>query len=222
MRHYLGAAVSGGNALGHNPSGVQHFQGPLTLTASDTTGPGAADYRMELADLAVLTILGAYSLIGVGIIAEKYRYLAQAGADLKARLAGGASAIPQTPALAKAFAEASGEKADPRTIDRELALVSDRATAGMVFLATIGNTAPFVGLFGTVLGIMHAFGKIASTGEAGFETVAGPLSSALIATAAGLGVAIPAVIFYNYFGRRIQSLLVEARYLLERELAERA
>jgi len=168
-------------------------------------------------EIVVFVILGLYSVVGVAVIFEKYRYLAQAAADLHARLADRQGAVLKLPALAKAFDEVGKHGAS--AIDREVALMQDRSTAGMVYLATIGNTAPFVGLFGTVLGIMAAFAGIKESGQAGFDTVAGPLSSALVATAAGLGVAIPAVIFYNYFGRRIQSLLVETRYLLERELA---
>ncbi|HYE78650.1 MAG TPA: MotA/TolQ/ExbB proton channel family protein, partial [bacterium] len=72
---------------------------------------------------------------------------------------------------------------------------------------------------GTVLGIMEAFRSIAEEGNPSFATVSGGLSAALVATAAGLAVAIPAVIFYNYFGRRIQSHLLETRYVLEHELA---
>lgn len=174
---------------------------------------------MSHAELVVFIVLGLYSLIGVAVIAEKYRYLSQATADLKARLAQGPAATPQTPALAKIFAETAAAPGDSRVLDRELALVQDRATAGMVYLATIGNTAPFVGLFGTVLGIMDAFANIARTGDAGFQAVSGPLSAALVATAAGLGVAIPAVIFYNYFGRRVQSHLTEVRYVLDRTSA---
>lgn len=171
-------------------------------------------------EIVVFVILGIYSIVGVAVIFEKYRYLAQASADLKARLADRTGASMKLPALSKVFEEVG--KHGVTAADRELALMSDRSTAGMVYLATIGNTAPFIGLFGTVLGIMNAFSDIQKSGQAGFDTVAGPLSSALIATAAGLGVAIPAVIFYNYFGRRIQSLLVETRYLLERELAGEA
>src|SRR5690606_8456875 len=77
------------------------------------------------------------------------------------------------------------------------------------FLATVGSTAPFVGLFGTVWGIMMAFMNIARQGQAGIDVVSGPIAEALIATAIGLMAAIPAVVAYNFFTARIQNLSVE-------------
>jgi biopolymer transport protein TolQ len=77
------------------------------------------------------------------------------------------------------------------------------------FLATTGSTAPFVGLFGTVIGIMIAFMQISATGAAGMDVVSQGISEALIATAIGLMAAIPAVIAYNYFLRRIRVLSSE-------------
>lgn len=74
---------------------------------------------------------------------------------------------------------------------------------GQVLLATVGSTAPFVGLLGTVWGIYHALTAIASTGQITIDKVAGPVGEALIMTAAGLAVAIPAVLAYNIFGRQI-------------------
>ncbi|AIL32716.1 hypothetical protein IX83_04805 [Basilea psittacipulmonis DSM 24701] len=73
--------------------------------------------------------------------------------------------------------------------------------AGLTFLATIGATAPFVGLFGTVWGIYHALANIASMGTINIATISGPIGEALIATAFGLFVAIPAVLAYNLFNR---------------------
>ncbi|MCP4200014.1 MAG: flagellar motor protein MotA, partial [Proteobacteria bacterium] len=77
------------------------------------------------------------------------------------------------------------------------------------FLATTGSTAPFVGLFGTVIGIMISFMQISATGAAGMDVVSQGISEALIATAIGLMAAIPAVIAYNYFLRRIKVLSSE-------------
>lgn len=74
---------------------------------------------------------------------------------------------------------------------------------GMTELATIGSSAPFVGLFGTVWGIKNALQDISSTGQAGIDVVAGPIGEALIATAIGIAVALPAVLAYNFFLRRI-------------------
>jgi len=77
------------------------------------------------------------------------------------------------------------------------------------FLATVGSAAPFVGLFGTVWGIMEAFTEIQKAGKADLGSVAGPIGEALIATAASLAAAIPAVVAYNYFNRRVKVLGAE-------------
>ena len=80
---------------------------------------------------------------------------------------------------------------------------------GQVLLASIGATAPFVGLFGTVWGIYHALAGIAAAGSMTIEKVAGPVGEALIMTAAGLAVAIPAVLAYNVFGKRVSACEAE-------------
>ena len=77
------------------------------------------------------------------------------------------------------------------------------------FLATTGSTAPFIGLFGTVWGILLAFQKIGETGSASIQVVGHDIAHALIATAVGLAAAIPAVIAYNYFVSRIKVLASE-------------
>lgn len=74
--------------------------------------------------------------------------------------------------------------------------------SGLTMLASIGSTAPFVGLFGTVLGIMNALQDISKSGSASLDVVAGPIGDALIATAIGIAVAVPAVLAYNYFVKR--------------------
>ena len=81
--------------------------------------------------------------------------------------------------------------------------IIDKLQFGQVMLATVGSTAPFVGLFGTVWGIYHALAGIAGSGQVGIDQVAGPVGEALVMTAAGLAVAIPAVLGYNIFSRRI-------------------
>jgi len=75
---------------------------------------------------------------------------------------------------------------------------------GLAELATIGSTAPFVGLFGTVWGIMHALQDIGKSGSASLDVVAGPIGEALIATAIGIATALPAVLFYNLYLRRLK------------------
>lgn len=91
-----------------------------------------------------------------------------------------------------------------RTLGRAIGVEIRRLTQLVPFLATAGNTAPFIGLFGTVWGIMNTFQGIGLSGSASLAVVAPGISEALIATAAGLAVAIPAVIAYNYFTDRIR------------------
>jgi len=74
--------------------------------------------------------------------------------------------------------------------------------SGLTLLASIGSTAPFVGLFGTVVGIMHAMHQITASGSSSLEVVAGPIGDALVVTAVGIAVAVPAVLAYNFFLRR--------------------
>jgi len=80
---------------------------------------------------------------------------------------------------------------------------------GLGLLATIGSIAPFVGLFGTVVGIINAFRGIAATGSGGMAAVSGGIAEALVATALGIFVAIPAVVFFNHFTGRIENFHVE-------------
>ena len=80
---------------------------------------------------------------------------------------------------------------------------------GQVLLASIGSTAPFVGLFGTVWGIYHALVGIAASGSISIEKVSGPIGEALIMTAAGIAVAVPAVLAYNIFGKRVAACEAE-------------
>lgn len=79
-----------------------------------------------------------------------------------------------------------------------------RMENGLGILASIGSTAPFIGLFGTVWGIMNALTAITASGSAGLDVVAGPIGEALIATAIGIATAVPAVLAYNYFLRKVR------------------
>lgn len=83
---------------------------------------------------------------------------------------------------------------------------SRRLHAGHVLLASVGSTAPFVGLFGTVWGIYHALGTISALQQVGVDKIAGPVGDTLVMTAAGLAVAIPAVLAYNALGKRARAL----------------
>jgi len=88
------------------------------------------------------------------------------------------------------------------SIQRAMGHVQSRLQDGLAVLATVGSTAPFVGLFGTVWGIYHALVKIGISGQASIDKVAGPVGEALIMTAIGLAVAVPAVLGYNWLVRR--------------------
>jgi biopolymer transport protein ExbB len=88
------------------------------------------------------------------------------------------------------------------SVQRAVDTVQNRLQDGLAFLATVGSTAPFVGLFGTVWGIYHALTAIGIAGQASIDKVAGPVGEALIMTAIGLAVAVPAVMGYNWLVRR--------------------
>jgi biopolymer transport protein ExbB len=96
-----------------------------------------------------------------------------------------------------------------RALRQALSASQRRLEFGQVLLASVGSTAPFVGLLGTVWGIYHALGSIAASGQAQIENVAGPVGEALIMTAFGLVVAIPAVLAYNVLGRLVRQLSEE-------------
>jgi len=97
------------------------------------------------------------------------------------------------------------------SIQRAVEKVQSRLQDGLAFLATVGSTAPFVGLFGTVWGIYHALTAIGMSGQASIDKVAGPVGEALIMTAIGLGVAVPAVLGYNFLVRRNKTAMEEVR-----------
>jgi biopolymer transport protein ExbB/biopolymer transport protein TolQ len=100
-------------------------------------------------------------------------------------------------------------EASRRALERAEAIVHAELKRGVSSLATIGSTAPFVGLFGTVVGIINAFKGISTEKSTGLGAVAGGISEALVATAIGLFVAIPAVMVFNYFTNKVESFDVE-------------
>jgi biopolymer transport protein ExbB len=97
------------------------------------------------------------------------------------------------------------------SIQRAIDNVQSRTQDGLAFLATVGSTAPFVGLFGTVWGVYHALTAIGIAGQASIDKVAGPVGEALIMTAIGLAVAVPAVLGYNWLIRRNKSAMERVR-----------
>jgi biopolymer transport protein ExbB len=92
------------------------------------------------------------------------------------------------------------------SLARSEAAINSKLGGGLAFLATVGSTSPFIGLFGTVIGIYRALIKIGSAGQASIDAVAGPVGEALIMTALGLVVAVPAVLSYNWLQRRNKSI----------------
>ncbi len=93
------------------------------------------------------------------------------------------------------------------SLGRSQGAIGARLGEGLAFLATVGSTAPFIGLFGTVIGIYRALIKIGASGDASITTVAGPVGEALIMTALGLVVAVPAVLAYNWLIRRNKTIM---------------
>lgn len=115
-----------------------------------------------------------------------------------------------------------------RSVRKAQFLESDRMAKFLSFLATTGSSTPFIGLFGTVWGIMTSFKDIGVRGSASLAVVAPGISEALVATAAGLAVAIPAVIFYNYFSNKVievesdmESFSTDFINLIERDILAR-
>jgi biopolymer transport protein ExbB len=102
--------------------------------------------------------------------------------------------------------EHTGERQDllERALRQQIHKERRRLESGLAVLASIGSTSPFVGLFGTVWGIMHALTDISKAGSASLEVVAGPIGEALVATGVGIAVAVPAVLAYNFFLRRLK------------------
>ena len=98
------------------------------------------------------------------------------------------------------------------SLSRTQGAIASKLSTGLAFLATVGSTAPFVGLFGTVVGIYGALIRIGAEGQASIDRVAGPLGEALIMTALGLVVAVPAVMQYNWLMRRNKAIVELGRF----------
>lgn len=131
-----------------------------------------------------------------------YRFLAEAGAEAAGNHQGMRRHIPRDEWLQMSIQSA---------VDR----VQAQSQNGLAFLATVGSTSPFVGLFGTVWGIYHALTAIGISGQASIDKVAGPVGEALIMTAIGLAVAIPAVLGYNWLAKRNKAVMDEVREFSE-------
>ena len=177
----------------------------------------------------VALVLLAMSLLSWVLMVWKWRVLRQAKASLRlgipafwrstdrvqaeSRLSAGDARAVLWPLVQAAWsddapgtmaAQADHRSQLTRRLRDALQEVLERLQWGQVWLATTGSVAPFVGLFGTVWGIYRAMGVIAASGSASLDKVAGPVGETLIMTAAGLAVAIPAVLAYNLFGKWVQ------------------
>ena len=131
-----------------------------------------------------------------------YRFIAEAGANATSDHGGLKTHIPMNEWI-------------PMSITAAVDRVQASTQKGLAFLATVGSTSPFVGLFGTVWGIYHALTAIGISGQASIDKVAGPVGEALIMTAIGLAVAIPAVLAYNWLARRNKAIMDEVREFSE-------
>ena len=131
-----------------------------------------------------------------------YRYLADAAGTAVQKHHGLMGHIPINDWIAMAI---------QRAIDR----VQSNTQNGLAFLATVGSTSPFVGLFGTVWGIYHALTAIGISGQASIDKVAGPVGEALIMTAIGLAVAVPAVLAYNRFSHDVDRIAIKLETFIE-------
>ena len=144
----------------------------------------------------------------------------------KASLADGVKMLPESSAfryIAQTAVEASEhhegaltENIDRNTwvtmnVERAVGDVNAKMQGGLGFLATVGSTSPFIGLFGTVWGILQALTAIGVAGQASIDKVAGPVGAALIMTAIGLGVAVPAVLGYNWLVNRNKAVMAQVR-----------
>ncbi|QLY25882.1 MotA/TolQ/ExbB proton channel family protein [Bdellovibrio sp. HCB185ZH] len=179
----------------------------------------------HLADQVVLWLLLVLSILSIGMILERFFALRKVSNEsqrvrAKIKLALQSNSVEDIEDLAKdpdslegraagqamKYLRASGSKG-LEEIFNTIAL-SERPDLEryLNFLATLGSNAPYIGLFGTVLGIMKAFNDLATAAEAGQQTVMAGISMALVATAAGLFVAIPAVIAYNYYSKQVRGI----------------
>ncbi|MBC7790127.1 MAG: MotA/TolQ/ExbB proton channel family protein [Anaerolineae bacterium] len=128
-----------------------------------------------------------------------------------ARVLGGALGEVK-PLIADGSVTVSDINSAERAVERNMMIITSELKRGLAVLATVGSTAPFVGLLGTTMGVVNAFTGMAQSGSGGLAAISSGISEALITTAFGLLVAIPAVWAYNYFTTKIENLVVEMTY----------
>ncbi len=194
----------------------------------------------------VLWLLAGLSVSSLVLAFERWMYLRRRGGDLEALargldehlqssdFAGARKLLEASPAVAARVADAGlrladrGAEAAEKAMQSASALERGRLERWLAFLATVGNNAPFVGLFGTVVGVIHAFEELghaapghgaSAAGQVASQAVMASIAEALVATAVGILVALPAVAAYNYLQRQVATLLSGAEVLTNLVLA---
>jgi len=164
----------------------------------------------------VLWLLIGLSVASVAVMIERIWYFAthrgapeRLLADMRALLASQPPSPSGEPEKDAFLGAMDGAKAKERM----------RLERNLAFLATLGSNAPFIGLLGTVLGVIKAFHDLAGAAVGGPGVVMAGISQALVATAVGLAVAIPAVVAFNYFNRRVRSRMIEVDWMAQLALA---
>lgn len=190
------------------------------------------------ADAGVLYLLIFLSFVSLYIIAERYWTLSKVSRvsqaqrrKLESALASGRMAeideleldgsSLENRILSRAFEHMrkNGSRGLEETFSTFVQFEQPKLEKSLTFLATVGSNAPYIGLFGTVLGIMKSFHDLAHASSAGQQTVMAGISAALIATAAGLLVAIPSILAYNYFQKQVKAILSGIESFKEAALA---
>ncbi len=185
-------------------------------------------------DVWVLWILVVASVVSIGVMIERWLafrsnrlHFGEFSDQLVHRLEAGDFSGARTLARSHDSAESrvvlaglsnhsNGLKAMEKTMTATLTMERARLEKNLIVLGTLGNNAPFIGLFGTVLGIIKAFNDLAMSGASGVSVVMSGISSALIATAFGIFVAIPAVAANNYFHSRLRRIASNCSSLIDR------
>lgn len=180
----------------------------------------------HFADQGVLYLLIALTFVSLALIVERYmklNKLAKQSAEQRQKLEEAMSAVKianledvkldptslEGRVMTYGFEhlKQNGLKGLSETFDTFIKFQQPKLEKSLAFLATVGSNAPYIGLFGTVLGIMKSFHDLANSTNAGQQTVMSGISAALIATAAGLLVAIPNIVAFNYFQKQVKAII---------------
>jgi biopolymer transport protein ExbB len=160
----------------------------------------------------VLWFLILLSIVSIALIFERWSYFRSASKSLESKIQDSLKPLSSNDRTTRGVFLTESLVAEARL----------RAEHRLSWLATIGSNAPFIGLFGTVLGIIRAFHDLSQAGTQGSSIVSAGISEALVATAVGLFVAIPAVVGYNYFQRQVKDMLLRAERAKNGIMGEKA